>query len=117
MAEERIEITPAMQNPQYEGVVTLNAVHDDVFSGGKASIARSEVLLAGTSDARKIADHQKAVGNRVDEAFGDLDASAFFRDVQPDVVKIGFNLRGNPMGHFSGGPYSIRPEAAPDRVP
>jgi hypothetical protein len=65
----------------------------------------------------EIANHKKAVGNGVYEVVGSLDTAAFLRDVEPDVVKIDFDARGDPVRHFNGGSCSIPPAATPGRVP
>jgi hypothetical protein len=104
-----------MYNPKDKRVPIFDTVDDNVLSHGHAAASGAKIFLAGTADIGETADHEKTVRDGVDQAISNLDAAAFFRDVQPDVVKIAFGVRGYPVRHFSGA-WTVPREGGRDRV-
>jgi hypothetical protein len=69
--------------------------------------------MPGTPDVPKIANHKKAVTNGVDEVVGGLNITAFLCGVEPNVVKIDFDTRGNPVRHSTGARAQFRKKPRP----
>ena len=83
IAEQCFEVAAAVHHTQDQRVFIIDPVHNDVFAHGQAAMTKPEVVLTGTADAGKLANHKEAIGNRVDQAIGNLDAAALPRHVKP----------------------------------
>jgi hypothetical protein len=70
--------------------LVFHDVHNHVFPHGEAALTGAEVFLAGTSNIGEAGKREETVCDGVDQAVGNLDATAFLRDVKPDVIKVGF---------------------------
>ncbi len=64
-----------------QGSLVFDAVHNNVFSYGETSVSRAEVVLPRTSYVGKPSKREETVRDGVDQAVGNLDASAFLGNV------------------------------------
>ena len=88
-----------MHNAKDQHVLVLDAVHNNVLAYRKAAKPSAEVVNAGASKVRKTRKCYEALGNRIDEEIGDLQAPTFLRDVIPDIVKISFGAWSETVRH------------------
>jgi hypothetical protein len=70
-----------MHDEEDERVVVLDAVHDHMFSHGQTAVPGAKVLLARTPNVRKTGEREESVRDGVNQAIGNVDATAFLCDV------------------------------------
>jgi hypothetical protein len=83
-----------------ERILVFDGVNDDVFAHGETAVTSPEIFPPGTSNIWESRQSQKAFRHRVNQAIGNLDAAAFARKVNPDVVEIGFSMWRYAMRHL-----------------
>ncbi|HXB73275.1 MAG TPA: hypothetical protein VNY05_33870 [Candidatus Acidoferrales bacterium] len=83
-------------------VLTFNAVDDDIFTHGDATRPSTEIFIAGSSNIGEAGQKKEPAGDRVNQAGGNIHAAAFFGDVKPNVIKIGFGLWRYTVRHLAG---------------
>lgn len=77
---------------------------------GKTANSGAQVIIAAASDAGMESEKVEALGERVDEAVGDLGVAALYGDVVPDAVQLGFRLHGKDNAPSAGcAPISHEP--------
>jgi hypothetical protein len=75
------------------------AVDDDVLPYREASQARPQIVIALAAQMRIAGQEIKTFGDGIDQTVGNLHAAAFLDNVIPDVVKLRFGSRRQPMRH------------------
>ena len=88
-----------MCDAQNEHIFGIDLVDNHVFSYGEGAAVWAKILISGAPHIGKAGKEKEAVGYGVNQAIGDLDVTAFFCDVKPDVVKIAFSRWRNTMRH------------------
>lgn len=88
-----------MHHAENMNVLTIDTVDDDVLTHGGAAQPGAEIFIAGSSNIGEVGQKIETVGDRVNQAGGNIHAAAFLGDVKPDVVKIGFGLWRYPVCH------------------
>ena len=76
-----------------ERVFALDAVDDDVLVYKKAAKARTQIVIAPPPDLRMQRQQPEALCDGVDEAAGNVGATALAGNVQPNAVKLVFGFR------------------------
>ena len=89
LAEQLIQIPSAVHNAKNEHIFVLDKVNDNVLTDRKTAEPNAKVIVAGTSQVRMDSQQEKPLSDGINELVGDLDASALFGDVVPDVVEVG----------------------------
>lgn len=74
-------------------VFALDAVDDDVLAYKKAAKARAQIVIAPPPDLRMQRQQPEALCDGVDEAAGNVGATALAGYVQPNAVKLVFGFR------------------------
>ena len=99
LPEQCFEIAPSMHHAENKNVLTIDTVDDDVLTHAGAARPGAEIFVAGSPNIGEVGQKKETAGDRVNQASGNIHASALFGDVKPDVVKIGFRLWRYPVSH------------------
>lgn len=70
-----------MGHAKNQHVLILDTINYNVLAHGKTPCANAEVVVAGAAQVRMAGQEKKAVGDGIDQAVCDLNATAFFGDV------------------------------------
>lgn len=65
----------------------------------EAAQARAQISVAAASGVGKAGHNGKIIGNGIDRAAGDADASALAGDAMPNTVKLGPGLQCKTVSH------------------
>ena len=88
-----------MHHAENQNVLTIDTVDDDVLTHGSAARPGTEIFIAGSSNIGEAGQKNEPARDPVNQAGGNIHAAAFFGDVKPDVIKIGFGLWRYPVRH------------------
>jgi hypothetical protein len=88
-----------MHHAENKNVMTIDTVDDDVLTHAGAPHSSAEILIAGSSNIGEVGQQIETAGDSVDQASGNIHATALSSDIKPDVVKIGFGLWRYPVSH------------------
>jgi hypothetical protein len=102
-----------MNDAENENVFSFDAVNDDVIAHRETAGPFSEIAIAGSSGVRESGGENESVDYLVDQLRGNTHTAAFFGNVKPNVVKIGFDDRCDAICHYSASANSAIKRARP----
>ena len=76
MPEQRFNVTAGAYHMKNQHVLIFNSVDDDVLAREKTPQARTQILIAASSDVGVTGKKKKPVGEGINHAVGNLDAAA-----------------------------------------
>jgi hypothetical protein len=68
------------------------AVEDDILAHGEATQTGTQTLVAAAADMWVASQKIETRGDRIDEPVGNVDATALFCNLTPDVEEFGFRF-------------------------
>src|SRR5258708_7666004 len=97
--EQSFKVAAAVEHMKNERVAPVDAVDDDIISDSHTSQAGAQIVITTTAQVWMFGEHEEALGDRIDQAVGNIRVTASCGNVGPNLIKLCLDFCSNSESH------------------